>query len=107
MTQQYTSFIHIQFAVLRYAKTIGERLVDEMIEFLQFNLHHRVLLSLLLCGRGLYLLLRLHHMATKHPEVDAVWLLGQFLRLYHVVQHSDVSAPSHVLNCLPVRHVVN
>ena len=75
-----------------------------MIKLSHLNPHQRFLLPLLLFGRGLYLLLR--RMAIEHPEVDAVRLLGQFPRLLHVVQHSDVGAPRYVLDRFPVRRVV-
>ena len=78
-----------------------------MIEVSHLNPHQRFLLPLFLCGRGLYLLLRRRHIAIEQPEVDAVRLLGQFPRLLHVVQQSDVGAARYVLNRLSVRRVVH
>ena len=46
-------------------------------------------------------------MAIEHPEFDEVRLLGQFPRLLHVVQQSDIGAPRNVLDRLSVRRVVH
>ena len=57
--------------------------------------------------RGLHLLLLRRQLAIEHAKVDAVRFSGPFPRLFHVVQQSDVCAPRHVLDRLPVRRVVH
>ena len=107
VTPQFTSFIHFEFAVFQRAEAIANWLVDKMIELSHFNLHQCLLLPLLLCGRVLHLLVRRCHISIEHSEVDAVLLLGQFPRLPHIVQQSDVGAPRYVLDCLLIRRVVH
>ena len=107
MAHQYTSFIHFQYSVLQHVEFIGEWLVDEVIELPHLNPHQRLMLLLLFCGCSIDFLVRRCHMFIEHSEVDAVRLLGQFPRLLHVVQQSDVSAPRYVLDRLPVRRVVH
>ena len=53
------------------------------------------------------MLLRRRNLAIEYREVDAVELLGQFMRFLHVVQQTNVGTPCHVLDCLSVRRVVH
>ena len=46
-------------------------------------------------------------MSINQLKVDSVRLLGQFPRLFHIVQQSDVGAPSYVLDRFSVRRVVH
>ena len=57
--------------------------------------------------RGLHFFLLRNQLTIKHAKVDAVRLFGQFPRILHVAQQSDVCAPRHVHNRLPVRRVVH
>ena len=99
--------IHLLLVVLQHAEAIGKRIVDKVIELPHLNPHERLLLLLLFSGRGLYLLFWRRYLAILYPKIDAVRLLGQFSRLYHVIQQTNVGAPRHVFAFLSEGRIVH
>ena len=78
-----------------------------MIELPHLNPHSRLLLLLLFCDRCLYLLFLRRYLAIEYAEVNTRRLFGQFSRLLHVIQQSNVCAPHHVFDCLRVGRIVH
>ena len=77
-----------------------------MIKLTHLKPPQRLLLLLLFCDRGLYLLFRRRHLAIKYVE-STLRLFGQPPRLFRIIEQTNVGAPRQVYNLLPVGRIVH